>query len=135
MERQKFHFQFLLHPLPVKEWLIQKEKLPLQKVRLKPLSPLHNHYAISADRVLACEKLGTVMVCSTIATTSLEDIAKSAPNCHKWFQLYIYRDREETKRLVERAGFEALVLTVDTPLVGKRRDDLRNEYSLPSHLR
>lgn len=86
----------------------------------------------------ASRNLSSLMICSTIATTSLEDIAGAAPGGHRWFQLYVYKDREETIKLIRRAetaGYKALVLTVDTPVVGKRRDDLRNGYSLPSHLR
>ena len=51
--------------------------------------------------------------------------------------MYIYRDREVTRSLVaraERAGFSALVLTVDAPMFGRRLDDIRNRFSLPPHL-
>lgn len=53
-------------------------------------------------------------------------------------QLYIYKDRALTEKIVrraERAGFSALVLTVDAPLFGRRRADERNAFQLPSHLR
>jgi len=86
----------------------------------------------------AAAAMGTIMIVSTIATTSLEEIAKAAPNGHRWFQLYVYKDRAVTMDLVrraERADYKALVVTVDTPYAGKRRDDLRNGYSLPPHLR
>jgi len=95
-----------------------------------------------ADGELATAKaaaaLGTIMIVSTIATTSLEDSAKAAPNGIRWFQLYVYKDRAVTMELVrraEKADYKALVVTVDTPLAGKRRDDLRNGYSLPPHLK
>lgn len=74
---------------------------------------------------------------STLSTTSIEDVAAAGPNAIKWFQLYIYKDREITKRLVrraEKAGFKALVLTVDAPLFGIRRSDVRNQFKLPNHL-
>src|SRR5436305_15257897 len=51
-----------------------------------------------------------------------------------WFQLYCYRDRGLTRSLVERAraaGYRALVLTADTPLVGRRERDIRNRFTLP----
>lgn len=86
----------------------------------------------------AAAGLGTLMIASTIATTSLEDIAKAVPNAPRWFQLYVYKDRELTKQLVtraEEAGYKALVLTVDTPLVGNRRDDARNGFSVPPYFR
>jgi 4-hydroxymandelate oxidase len=55
-----------------------------------------------------------------------------------WFQLYVYRDRNLTQRLVERveaAGCGALVLTVDAPVLGKRERDVRNRFALPHGLR
>uniref|UniRef100_A0A182PJC0 (S)-2-hydroxy-acid oxidase n=1 Tax=Anopheles epiroticus TaxID=199890 RepID=A0A182PJC0_9DIPT len=74
---------------------------------------------------------------STISTSSIEEVATATPNAPKWFQLYIYRDRQLTEELVrraERAGFRAIVLTVDAPLFGLRRADMRNKFSLPPHL-
>lgn len=74
---------------------------------------------------------------STLSTTSIEDVAAAAPDTHKWFQLYIYKDRELTKSLVRRAetaGFKAIVLTVDAPIFGTRRADVRNKFTLPEHL-
>lgn len=74
---------------------------------------------------------------STIATTSLEDVAAASPNSTKWFQLYIYKDRKLTESIIRRAeeaNFKALVLTIDAPLFGLRRADLRNKFSMPPHL-
>jgi 4-hydroxymandelate oxidase len=79
---------------------------------------------------------GTVMVASTLSTCTLEDIAAAASG-PLWFQLYVYKDREVTKDLVaraEQAGYRALVLTVDTPLLGRRERDVRNRFALPEHL-
>ena len=78
------------------------------------------------------------MTLSTIATSSIEEVAKAAPEGPKWFQLYIYKDRNITRQLVKRAenaGFKALVLTVDTPMFGQRLADSRNRFHLPPHLR
>lgn len=75
---------------------------------------------------------------STLATSSIEDVAKAAPETSKFYQLYIYKDRELTKNLVRRAesaGFKALVLTVDAPVFGPRRSDIRNKFELPHHLK
>ncbi|XP_076284088.1 hydroxyacid oxidase [Lasioglossum baleicum] len=86
----------------------------------------------------AAEAAGTIYTLSTIATSSIEEVAEAAPKGIKWFQLYIYRDRDVTRNLVkraERAGFKALVLTIDAPIFGNRRADFRNKFSLPSHLR
>ncbi len=53
---------------------------------------------------------------------------------HQWFSLYIHRDRGLTEALVQRAeaaGYSALCLTVDAPVLGKRESDRRNEFTLP----
>ena len=54
----------------------------------------------------------------------------AAPDALKWFQLYIYKDRKVTENLVkraEKAGFKAIVLTVDAPYFGRRLPDIRNK--------
>lgn len=79
---------------------------------------------------------GTVMVASTIATRTLEEIA-AAGAAPRWFQLYVYRDRKVTEDLVGRAvkaGYRAIVLTADTPVLGRREKDERNRFSLPPGL-
>ncbi|PBC28775.1 Hydroxyacid oxidase [Apis cerana cerana] len=84
------------------------------------------------------QEAGTIYILSTISTSSIEEVAEAAPNAIKWFQLYIYKDRNVTINLLgraERAGFKAVVLTVDAPLFGDRRADIRNKFSLPNHLR
>ncbi|XP_011304645.1 hydroxyacid oxidase 1 [Fopius arisanus] len=86
----------------------------------------------------AAEKSGTIFIQSTISTSSIEEIAASAPKAIKWFQLYVSSNRDITLNLIrriERAGFKAVVLTVDTPFFGKRRADVRNKFTLPSHLK
>lgn len=68
----------------------------------------------------------------------MEEVAQAAPDTNKFYQLYIYKDRELTKKLVRRAeeaGYKALVLTVDAPIFGPRRSDIRNQFRLPPHLR
>ncbi|CAO1326559.1 unnamed protein product [Diamesa hyperborea] len=85
----------------------------------------------------AAANANVLFIMSTLSTTKMEDIAAATPNSEKWFQLYIYNDRELTKsiiRRVEKCGFKALVLTVDAPLFGLRRADVRNKFTLPPHL-
>ena len=80
---------------------------------------------------------GTVMIVSTLATTSLEDVAAAAPDAPRWFQLYVFSDRGYAGELVDRAaaaGYRALVLTVDAPVLGHRPRDARNAFRLPDHL-
>lgn len=82
----------------------------------------------------AAAKLGSVMVLSTLATKSMEEVASVRNQTPQWFQLYVHRDRALTRALVEcanAAGFQALCLTVDTPLIGRRERDIRNQFVLP----
>ena len=91
----------------------------------------HPDGEIAAAR--AAGKAGTLMCCSTIASTSIEDVAAAATG-PLWFQLYVYRDRDVTRDLVRRAeeaGCRAIVLTVDTPQLGRRERDMRGGFSLP----
>ncbi|KAI9916663.1 hypothetical protein PsorP6_017903 [Peronosclerospora sorghi] len=89
----------------------------------------------------AAAKADTCYILSTMSTTSLEDVAtantKANPHALRWYQLYIFKDRELTRGLVvraEKAGYKAIVLTVDTPMLGHREPDVRNRFSLPNHL-
>ncbi len=82
----------------------------------------------------AASAAGIIQVVSTAGTFSLEEVAAAAPGAPRWFQLYCYRDRDVTKWLIERAvgaGYQALCLTVDAPLVGRRERDTRNRFGLP----
>jgi 4-hydroxymandelate oxidase len=81
---------------------------------------------------------GALYVCSTQATMPVEEVAAAAPGAARWFQVYVVRDRGWTAELVARAaaaGFRALVLTVDVPLLGRRLRDLRNDFRLPTGLK
>ena len=72
-------------------------------------------------------------ILSTVATTSLEDIAKIAPQT-AWFQLYVPNDDAITHSLIERtknAGYKVLVVTIDVPALGRRQRDIRNGLSVP----
>jgi 4-hydroxymandelate oxidase len=82
----------------------------------------------------ATTSAGIIQVVSTAGTYSLEEVAEAAPGGARWFQLYCYRDREVTEWLVQRAveaGYLALCLTADAPLVGRRERDTRNRFGLP----
>jgi 4-hydroxymandelate oxidase len=74
-----------------------------------------------------------LLVMSSAATTAVEEIAKAATG-PLWFQLYVQRDRGFTRELVgraEQAGARALVLTVDTPVIGARNREARSGFCLP----
>lgn len=80
---------------------------------------------------------GTAQILSTLSSYSLEQVAAAAPAA-RWFQLYVYRDREITRALVARveaAGYSALCLTVDVQRPGNRERDLRNAFKVPPHIR
>ena len=80
--------------------------------------------------------MGTCMVLSTWSTVSIEDVAEASGSGLRWFQLYVYRDRRLTRELVlraERAGYKALVVTVDSPTT-VRRSKARTHFNLPKHL-
>lgn len=74
---------------------------------------------------------------STMGTTSIEGVRDAAPNGRNWFQLYMWKDREKSMQLVERAaaaGFDTLLVTVDVPVAGARLRDKRNGFSIPPAL-
>ena len=82
-------------------------------------------------------RAGIPYALSTMGTTSVEDLAAAAPEARLWFQLYLWRDRAASRDFVERAraaGYEALVLTVDTPVPGARLRDVRNGLTIPPAL-
>ncbi len=81
----------------------------------------------------AAERAGLPYGLSTMGTRSIEEVA-AVSNGPKWFQVYTWRDRGMVKSLVDRAataGFEAIVLTVDTAVLGRRERDVRRGFSLP----
>jgi isopentenyl diphosphate isomerase/L-lactate dehydrogenase-like FMN-dependent dehydrogenase len=85
----------------------------------------------------AAAAAGTIMVLSTLATSTPADVAVAAPEGHRWFQLYCYRDRGITEAMIdqaEAAGFEAIVLTVDAPRLGRRERDLRTGFVIPAEV-
>jgi len=90
---------------------------------------------------LAASQAGVGMILSTLSTKSIEDVATACHNTSseapQWFQLYVHKDRGLTRALVERAyaaGYIALCLTVDAPLLGRRERDKRNQFTLPPDL-
>jgi L-lactate dehydrogenase (cytochrome) len=96
---------------------------------------MHTEGEAAVGRV--AERVGIPYALSTMGTTSLEALAAAAPGSRRWFQLYLWKDREASAALVERArlaGYEALVLTVDTPVAGPRLRDVRNGFTIPPAL-
>jgi L-lactate dehydrogenase (cytochrome) len=82
-------------------------------------------------------EIGIPYALSTMGTTTIEDLAAAAPDARLWFQLYLWRDRSFGKDLVQRAaaaGYDTLLLTVDTPVAGARLRDVRNGLTIPPAL-
>jgi 4-hydroxymandelate oxidase len=101
------------------------------------IAPAAGHKMCCPDGEIATARAakgaGTAMVLSTMSTVKMEEVAEAAEG-PKWFQLYVYHDREVTKQLVQRAeaaGYKALCLTVDVPVIGNRERDRRNLFSFP----
>jgi L-lactate dehydrogenase (cytochrome) len=82
-------------------------------------------------------EVGIPFALSTLGTTSVEDLAAAAPATRRWFQLYVWRDRQRSEELVRRvsdAGYDTLILTVDTAVGGIRLRDVRNGLTIPPQL-
>jgi L-lactate dehydrogenase (cytochrome) len=84
----------------------------------------------------AAHRAGTILTLSTHASCTIEEVAQAAPG-RLWFQLYVWQNRDLTKSFVDRAraaGYKALVLTVDVPLLALRERDIRNGFTIPPRL-
>ena len=83
-------------------------------------------------------KKNLIYALSTMGTTSPAELADAVPNSRRWFQLYIMKNRSDSLAVIKQAkdnGFEALVLTVDTPVPGLRYRDNRNGLTVPPKIR
>jgi isopentenyl diphosphate isomerase/L-lactate dehydrogenase-like FMN-dependent dehydrogenase len=81
----------------------------------------------------AAAQAGTIMALSTMASATIEEVA-AVSDGPKWFQLYVYPQRDVSKRMVQRAeatGYQAICLTVDVPRLGRRERDFRNRLEYP----
>ena len=83
------------------------------------------------------ERMGIPYGLSTLGTTSIEELAAAVPGARRWFQLYLMTDRGYGVELVDRArdaGYDTIILTVDTPVAGRRHRDVRNGLTIPPQL-
>lgn len=95
------------------------------------------HHAGETAVATVAANYGIPYALSTLGTTTPEDLARNVPNGDHWFQLYVWRDRARSEALIERvaaSGFRTLILTVDLPVAGARRRDLRNGMTIPPNL-
>lgn len=104
------------------------------------IAPTAFHKMSHPDGEIAVAKAAsaedTIMILSTLSNSDMEEVIR-ANGKNVWFQLYVYKDREITRDLIQRAknaGMKAIVLTVDAPYIGQREKDVRNKFTLPEHL-
>ena len=74
---------------------------------------------------------------STMGTTAIQEVKAANPSGRNWFQLYMWKDRDRSMALVDRAaqaGFDTLLVTVDVPVAGARLRDKHNGFSIPPQL-
>lgn len=114
--------------------------VPLSMPVILAPTALHRmaHPEGEAATARAAARAGVLMTLSTISSVALEDVAAAAPEGRRWFQLYHFSDRAKTEQLVKRAhaaGYEAIVLTVDAPILGRRERDLRHPFAIPDDVR
>ena len=98
---------------------------------------LMHHVGEPAVANVAASK-NLIYALSTMGTTSPAELAAAVPNSRRWFQLYIMKNRSDSLAVIKQArdsGFETLVLTVDTPVVGLRYRDDRNGLTVPPKIR
>ena len=98
---------------------------------------LMHHVGEPAVANVAAEN-NLIYALSTMGTTSPAELAVAVPNARRWFQLYVMKNRSDTLAVIKQAkdaGFEALVLTVDTPVAGLRYRDNRNGLTVPPKIR
>jgi len=98
---------------------------------------LMHHVGEPAVANVAANK-NLIYALSTMGTTSPAELAAAVPNSRRWFQLYIMKNRSDSLAVIKQArdsGFETLVLTVDTPVVGLRYRDDRNGLTVPPKIR
>ncbi|SDD02018.1 FMN-dependent dehydrogenase, includes L-lactate dehydrogenase and type II isopentenyl diphosphate isomerase [Terribacillus halophilus] len=108
----------------------QEQSLPLMLAPVGFQGIFHSEKEIGS--VKAAAAAGIPFVASTVTSASLEEIAAAAPKAVKWFQLYWSKNLDLTAsmaRRAEEAGYQAIVVTVDTGLLGWRKRDYRNGYS------
>jgi 4-hydroxymandelate oxidase len=136
--RYRFRYRVLssvAHPDLECEVLGARLKMPVQLAPTATQKMAHPDGELAAARAAA--QAGVAYSLSTLSTVSIENVAAESTGV-RWFQLYMYRDRGVIADLIERAaaaGYSAVMLTVDTPRLGRRERDFRNAFGLPEGMR
>lgn len=95
------------------------------------------HHAGEPAVARVASRTGIPYSLSTLGTTTLEDLAAAVPTSRRWFQLYLMSDRSIGREMTRRAwdaGYDTLLLTIDTPVPGRRNRDVRNGLIVPPRL-
>jgi isopentenyl diphosphate isomerase/L-lactate dehydrogenase-like FMN-dependent dehydrogenase len=105
------------------------------------VTPMANHGIVhplaEVGSAQGARKAGTLFVAPTGSNKTMEEVATSIKDGSRWFQLYFNKDPEVNKQLLQRAekaGYSAIVLTVDLPVLGIRDRNVRNRFTLPKGL-
>ena len=110
----------------------QKNALPLGVAPTAMQRMAHPEGEVATAK--ACDKNNVIMGLSSFATTTLEDVAAASGSNVNVLQLYLFEERDHSIKLIKRAkaaGYKAVFLTVDTPVLGRRNLDIRNKFTLP----
>jgi L-lactate dehydrogenase (cytochrome) len=114
----------------------QKVDLP---ILFSPTGYTRFMYHVGEPAVAAvAENNNLIYSLSTMGTTSPSELAQAVPGARRWFQLYVMQNREDSLSVIKQAkenGFEALILTVDTPVSGIRVRDIKNGLTIPPRIR
>jgi len=105
------------------------------------VTPMANHGVVNSlaevGSAHGAKKAGALFVAPTGSTKTMEEVAASIKDSPRWFQLYFNKDPEVNRDLLQRAdkaGYSAIVLTVDLPVLGIRDRNVRNTFTLPKDL-
>jgi lactate oxidase len=105
------------------------------------VTPMANHGVVHSSAEVGsaqgAKQAGTLFVAPTGSNKTMEQVATAIKNGPRWFQLYFNKDPEVNKQLIrraEKAGYSAIVLTVDLPVLGIRDRNVRNSFTLPKDL-
>ena len=93
------------------------------------------HPGAEGEMLRGAAQAGLPFCLSTTSSLAIEDVAAAAPDAERWFQLYVIGGMDYSRRLVERAeaaGYRALIVTVDLPVLGRRERDVRSGFELPA---
>jgi 4-hydroxymandelate oxidase len=93
------------------------------------------HTGAEGEMAAGAAAAGIPICVSTTASMTIEHVAAAAPDAERWFQLYVIGGMEYSRTMVQRAeaaGYRALVVTVDLPVLGRRERDVRSGFELPA---